>query len=177
MYVTSCLSFIVGCKISYWKHDIATVGMIYCFFHLLLVSCVMTVCACDRVPRYTSTSHKQSRVISDADIIVDLQKIFSAFDTARQSQMPYTEASCDSHCLTAGKRTVGLKDESLLRYRYSKNVDAMLQSCGFTVERRPSMLKHAGTGVLVTGGTVPAGVITSLYPGMNCVCYLSLIHI
>jgi len=126
---------------------------------------------CDRVPRYTSTDHKQAKVMSNADIIFDLQQMFSAFDSAYQSDTPvstrtYTEVSCDSRSLTAGKSTEELKDKNLLRYRYSRNVNVMLENCGFAVERRPSTLKHAGTGVLVTGGTIPAGAVTSLYPGM-----------
>ena len=129
---------------------------------------------CDRVPRYTSTNHKQIRVMSDADIIFDLQQTFSAFYSACQSDTPVStqasaEISCDTHCSTGGTTTVELKDKSLLRYHYSRNVDVMLENCGFTVERRPSTLKDAGTGVLVTGGTIPAGVVTSLYPGMMTV--------
>jgi len=50
---------------------------------------------------------------------------------------------------------------------YRRNVEVMLECFGFVVERRPSTLKHGGTGVLVTNGTVPAGVVTSLYPGMT----------
>lgn len=125
----------------------------------------------DRVPRYTSTCHKQSEVISDADIIIGLQRMFSAFDTASQSNVrvnaqAYSVDSCDSRRLTEEITAVELKDDSVLRHRWSRNVDMMLQSCGFTVERRPSTLKRAGTGVLVTGGAIPAGVVTSLYPGM-----------
>jgi len=106
------------------------------------------------------------------DVVVDLGRIFSAFDTARQfhasghtGTQACTEAPCDSRGLTADTVTVELRDESTLRHRYSRSVEMMRQSCGFAVERRPSTLKHAGTGVLVTGGTVPAGVVTSLYPG------------
>jgi len=119
------------------------------------------------VPRYTCTNHKHSRLISDADIIVDLRQIFTAFDSASESSTTASTQACTEvahgSCDT-GTAAVELKDESTLRY--GRNVDMMLRSCGFMVERRPSTLQHAGTGVIVTCGNIPAGTVTSLYPGM-----------
>ncbi|XP_068995625.1 SET domain-containing protein 9 [Embiotoca jacksoni] len=43
--------------------------------------------------------------------------------------------------------------------------DAMLQSMGFCIDRKPSTLPCAGTGVFVTKGFVPEGVTVAMYPG------------
>lgn len=43
--------------------------------------------------------------------------------------------------------------------------DAMFQSLGFCIDRRPSTLPFAGTGVFVTKGFVPKGATVAMYPG------------
>nr|XP_019958755.1 PREDICTED: SET domain-containing protein 9 [Paralichthys olivaceus] len=43
--------------------------------------------------------------------------------------------------------------------------DAMLQSLGFCIDRQPSTLPSAGTGVFVTKGFVPGGATVAMYPG------------
>ncbi|KAF7669800.1 hypothetical protein LDENG_00124580 [Lucifuga dentata] len=43
--------------------------------------------------------------------------------------------------------------------------DAMFQSLGFCIDRRPSMVPFAGTGVFVTRGFVPKGATVAMYPG------------
>lgn len=43
--------------------------------------------------------------------------------------------------------------------------DAMLQSLGFCIDRKPSSLPSAGTGVFVTRGSVPKGATVAMYPG------------
>ncbi|XP_039672501.1 SET domain-containing protein 9 [Perca fluviatilis] len=43
--------------------------------------------------------------------------------------------------------------------------DAMLQSLGFCIDRKPSTLPFAGTGVFVTKGFVPKGATVAMYPG------------
>jgi len=115
---------------------------------------------------------------SDADIADDLRRLFSAFDIAEQSRMPlkahtFTEASDgDSQTQTVSAK---LNDENLLRY--DRNIEVMLQCCGFVVERRPSSLLHGGTGVVVTHGTIRAGVVTSLYPGIASYCVGMISHL
>ncbi|XP_068594342.1 SET domain-containing protein 9 [Cebidichthys violaceus] len=42
---------------------------------------------------------------------------------------------------------------------------AMLQSLGFCLDRKPSSLPSAGTGVFVTKGSVPKGATVAMYPG------------
>lgn len=43
--------------------------------------------------------------------------------------------------------------------------DAMVKSLGFSIDRRPSTMPHAGTGVFVTRGFVPKGATVAMYPG------------
>ncbi|XP_061696038.1 SET domain-containing protein 9 [Syngnathoides biaculeatus] len=43
--------------------------------------------------------------------------------------------------------------------------DAMFQSLGFCIDRKPSTLPSAGTGVFVTRGSVPRGATVAMYPG------------
>lgn len=43
--------------------------------------------------------------------------------------------------------------------------DAMFQSLGFCINRKPSTLPSAGTGVFVTKGFVPKGSTVAMYPG------------
>ncbi|XP_076000664.1 SET domain-containing protein 9 [Genypterus blacodes] len=43
--------------------------------------------------------------------------------------------------------------------------DAMFRSLGFCIERRPSTLPFAGSGVFVSRGSVPKGATVAMYPG------------
>lgn len=43
--------------------------------------------------------------------------------------------------------------------------DAMLQALGFCIDRKPSSLPAAGTGVFITKGFVPRGATVAMYPG------------
>jgi len=134
---------------------------------------MLFVVVCDRTPRYTSRDHDCRRTVSDNDIFVGLTQLFTAFDIAKQCQTSVRQAS-DNNSFTTDSTSVKVevKDENLLRY--SRNVEVMLQCFGFVVERRPSTLKLGGTGVLVTNGTVPAGVVTSLYPGITLLSTVAL---
>ncbi|KAG9338285.1 hypothetical protein JZ751_025956 [Albula glossodonta] len=49
--------------------------------------------------------------------------------------------------------------------RHRDPCELMLDSLGFCIERRPSSLKNAGTGVFVTMGMVPKGAMVAMYPG------------
>ena len=142
-----------------------------------ICSCV-TSCVCvmlclvvwDRSPHCRSTRPKLHRT-PDADIIVNLSQLFSAFNSAEQSRIMhkthmFTEAS-DGESRTQSVPEK-LNDDNLSRYH--RNVEEMLRCCGFVVERRPSTLTHGGTGVFVARGVVRAGSITSLYPGIVCSC-------
>lgn len=43
--------------------------------------------------------------------------------------------------------------------------EALFQTLGFCIDRKPSSLPSAGTGVFVTKGFVPRGAVVALYPG------------
>lgn len=43
--------------------------------------------------------------------------------------------------------------------------EAMLRSMGFCIEKKPSSLPFAGTGVFVSKGIVPEGATVAMYPG------------
>ncbi|XP_036385775.1 SET domain-containing protein 9 [Megalops cyprinoides] len=43
--------------------------------------------------------------------------------------------------------------------------EVMLDSMGFSIERRPSSMESAGTGVFVAKGMVPKGATVAMYPG------------
>jgi len=136
--------------------------------------CLVCLVAWHRAPRYTPSNHKLCRTISDADAVVDLRQLFTAFDIAEQCQRPLTSPTlteaADSNSFTRDTTPVELNDDNLMSRTCRRNVEVMLECFGFAVERRPSTLKHGGIGVLVTHGTVPAGHITSLYPGIVLSC-------
>lgn len=49
---------------------------------------------------------------------------------------------------------------------YERRVhDAMFQSLGFCIDRKPSTIPDGGTGVFVTRGLVPKGATVAMYPG------------
>lgn len=126
----------------------------------------------DRAPRYTSTKHRLHAATCNADIVASLRHLFSSLDVA-------------DHCLPVGTQTftevsnntdAALKNQSnVATLRYVRNIDVMHRCLGFAVERRPSTLKHGGTGVVVTRGNVPVSAVTSLYPGMICFCCSTLL--
>lgn len=52
------------------------------------------------------------------------------------------------------------------------HVNEVMYKCfGFSIDRRPSSLDAAGTGVFVSKGFVPKGALVSMYPG-TCPTYL-----
>ncbi|KAJ8260757.1 hypothetical protein COCON_G00164800 [Conger conger] len=56
--------------------------------------------------------------------------------------------------------------ESLTKLnRHLDPCEVMFETLGFCIERRPSSLRAAGTGVFVTMGMVPKGTTVAMYPG------------
>uniref|UniRef100_A0A3P9HJH4 SET domain containing 9 n=1 Tax=Oryzias latipes TaxID=8090 RepID=A0A3P9HJH4_ORYLA len=51
------------------------------------------------------------------------------------------------------------KDKELLGH------NEMFQTLGFCIDRRPSTLPFAGTGVFVVNGVIPKGTVVAMYPG------------
>ncbi|XP_054889233.1 SET domain-containing protein 9 [Poeciliopsis prolifica] len=50
-------------------------------------------------------------------------------------------------------------------HQQQNEADVLLQTLGFCIERRPSSLALAGTGVFVARGFVPKGATVAMYPG------------
>ena len=89
---------------------------------------------------------KTDKLASDADILLAITKLLSAFHHGNNSNfMPRTRHSAQSVAL--------------------QNLALMQEVLGFTVERCTSTIAGGGRGVKVTAGHVPEGAITSLYPG------------
>ena len=130
------------------------------FFLFAITNLLCNVVLLTREPRYTAANCTQNVTAVDVDIIAGLRCLFAAFDVAEQYSD--TGAQTNPEDCIATNRTA--ENENSLRCR--RNVEVMRQCCGFAVERRPSTLEHGGSGVIVTSGTVPAGVVTSLYPGV-----------
>ena len=47
-----------------------------------------------------------------------------------------------------------------------RNLDILYDTLGFCIERRESVIPGGGRGVVVSKGTIPAGTVVSMYPGM-----------
>lgn len=68
------------------------------------------------------------------------------------------------------------KDSSIsslvcLQSSAENNLDLMHKVLGFKIQRQLSSIPNGGMGVIVTAGFIPAGTVTSLYPGSlvgNC---------
>lgn len=56
-------------------------------------------------------------------------------------------------------------EENVKGWFRMSGADAMLQCLGFCIERKPSTVPSAGTGVFVTKGFVPKGATVAMYPG------------
>lgn len=119
---------------------------------------------CRGIRYFPSNSDNVSKVMHNSTIsLLYLQQLFEAFEHAaldKQSnlllEIPADEGRVNSNNESGTRRQMK---------RHEINLSVMRSCVGFTVERRPSSLSCGGTGVFVTSGTVPAGVITSLYPG------------
>ena len=47
-----------------------------------------------------------------------------------------------------------------------RNLDIMYNTLGFCIERHESVIPGGGRGVVVSKGTIPAGTVVSMYPGI-----------
>ena len=50
-----------------------------------------------------------------------------------------------------------------------QNKNWLYEAFGYTIERGKSTVKDAGTGVIVTRGTVPKATVVGIYPGVYLV--------
>ncbi|XP_077580686.1 SET domain-containing protein 9 [Stigmatopora nigra] len=56
-------------------------------------------------------------------------------------------------------------DDGARAHAHRRGQDAAFRILGFCVERKPSTLPSAGTGVFVSRGSVPRGATVAMYPG------------
>lgn len=91
---------------------------------------------------------KTDKLASDADILLAITKLLSAFHHGNDSISDSTSRARHS------TQSVALQ-----------NLVLMKEVFGFTVERCTSSIAGGGRGVKVTAGCIPEGAVTSLYPG------------
>ncbi|KAG8598968.1 hypothetical protein GDO81_002821 [Engystomops pustulosus] len=98
------------------------------------------------------------KMAADADVCYSLVTFFRALFTCditqQQALLSLLPASTRSMYTTPGDQATPPAD------------DVMYGCLGFTIDRRPSSLDAAGTGVFVCRGSVPRGAVVSMYPGV-----------
>ncbi|XP_034470675.1 SET domain-containing protein 9 [Hippoglossus hippoglossus] len=104
------------------------------------------------------TERCRDKVVPDEEVSRSLVKLFSALirshgaDHRELRAAPFTrEVPCGEEEQHAENPVCGH--------------DAMLRCLGFCIDRQPSTLPSAGTGVFVTKGFVPGGATVAMYPG------------
>ncbi|XP_069820969.1 SET domain-containing protein 9 isoform X2 [Dendropsophus ebraccatus] len=116
-----------------------------------------------RTLRYVSPSCSD-KVSADADVcsslITFLRALFTS-DIKRQKEL--------LSLLPASTRAMypvpDATDQQQRPYLTRPPGDVMYKCLGFSIDRRPSSLDAAGTGVFVSKGIVPKGALVSMYPG------------
>uniref|UniRef100_A0A8C6WIY8 SET domain containing 9 n=1 Tax=Neogobius melanostomus TaxID=47308 RepID=A0A8C6WIY8_9GOBI len=96
------------------------------------------------------SGRSQDKLVPDEEVCSCLLRLFWLLHKGNDSQTPSALAS----------RTHEEFGTSALCTR-----EAMLRSLGFCIERKPSTLPFAGTGVFVSKGVVPKGATVAMYPG------------
>uniref|UniRef100_A0A3Q2PP95 SET domain containing 9 n=1 Tax=Fundulus heteroclitus TaxID=8078 RepID=A0A3Q2PP95_FUNHE len=96
------------------------------------------------------TDRTEDKVIPDEQVSQTLLRLFRALLRSRGGLLPGVHTNFLSR---------------LPRHQDQIERDVLFQSLGFCVERRPSSLPFAGTGVFVTRGFVPEGATVAMYPG------------
>ncbi|XP_015259219.1 PREDICTED: SET domain-containing protein 9 [Cyprinodon variegatus] len=87
----------------------------------------------------------EDKVVSDEQVTESLQRLFRALLRSSGGLLP--------------------GDHRVPTHQEQKEGEVLFQSLGFCVERRPSSLPSAGTGVFVVKGVVPKGAPVVMYPG------------
>lgn len=105
------------------------------------------------------TERSKDKLLSDEEVSVSLLKLFRVLYRSHAADHEELRAA-QTHFL----RQV-TSDEEQCGGKPVCGHDAMLQSLGFCIDRKPSMLQFAGTGVFVTRGFVPKGATVAMYPG------------
>ncbi|KAJ8287205.1 hypothetical protein GJAV_G00048880 [Gymnothorax javanicus] len=107
----------------------------------------------------------QDKLVPDECVAASLLSLFTNLfknDIRRQGMLlpllKETSRTVYQNALRSADSHAGLN-------RHLKPCEVMLESFGFCIERRPSSLQAAGTGVFVTMGMVPKGATVAMYPG------------
>lgn len=104
------------------------------------------------------SERSKDRLAPDAEVSRALLQLFGVlFDSHRAEHRDARGAQNNF------KRLTGQEDHC--RGDLICGHDAMFQTLGFCIDRKPSSLASAGTGVFVTKGWVPKGAIVAMYPG------------
>ncbi|XP_073347298.1 SET domain-containing protein 9 [Pagrus major] len=106
------------------------------------------------------TGRSKDKLVPDEDVSLSLLRLFRVLlrshwanhGELRAAQAPFL-------------RQVTSEEDQLCGGNLVCGDDAMLQSLGFCIDRKPSTLPFAGTGVFVTKGFVPKGATVAMYPG------------
>ncbi|NXC47196.1 SETD9 protein, partial [Penelope pileata] len=123
-----------------------------------------------RTLRYVPES-SQDKIISDEDVCETLLKVFTALfvnDFGRQSPVLASLPEAQRQylrVLPAVLQQAAVGSQSRGRQPVLSPGDVLFRTLGFSIARDRSSLPSAGTGVFVTRGLVPKGMVVSMYPG------------
>ncbi|XP_062384449.1 SET domain-containing protein 9 isoform X2 [Sardina pilchardus] len=102
------------------------------------------------------TARSEDKTVPDVEVSASLVNLFTALlknDTTKHEVLSLLHTSVQS---VYPQNTSKIQTEP---------VRVMLDTLGFCIERGPSSLPLAGTGVFVTEGSVPKGATVAMYPG------------
>lgn len=122
----------------------------------------------ERTIRQVSESSKD-KLVPDKEVTETLLRLFRAL-LLRNDQLKeegvFRLLSPSAQTYYRGAQ--GDREETTVeaeRGRQKCELDTVLNSVGFCIERQPSTLPSGGTGVFVTKGWVPKGATVAMYPG------------
>ncbi|XP_076159210.1 SET domain-containing protein 9 [Alosa pseudoharengus] len=102
------------------------------------------------------TARSEDKTVPDVEVSASLVNLFTALvknDKTKQEVLSLVHKSVQSVYSQNTSKT------------QTEPVRVMLDMLGFCIERGPSSLTLAGTGVFVTDGSVPKGATVAMYPG------------
>ncbi|XP_041936709.1 SET domain-containing protein 9 [Alosa sapidissima] len=102
------------------------------------------------------TARSEDKTVPDGEVSASLVNLFTALvknDKTKQEVLSLLHTSVQSVYSQNTSKT------------QTEPVRVMLDMLGFCIERGPSSLTLAGTGVFVTEGSVPKGATVAMYPG------------
>lgn len=96
------------------------------------------------------TGRSQDKLVPDEEVSSCLLRLFWLLHQGNDAEIPSVLAS---------------RSHEVFRTSAVCAHEVMLRSLGFCLERKPSSLPFAGTGVFVSKGVVPKGATVAMYPG------------